>query len=158
MDTNQFNQQHFRWSIILFIYLSTKIILKDEKVLIRGRVYTVRGKGKTCFMVIRQKTATIQAMLFANDETVSKQMVKYAMNISKESIVDLEGIVKKTEFPIKACTQKDIEIHVTGIWCLSRSEELPFQLSDASRSETEILEAEKAGEQFATVSLFFILN
>ena len=28
--------------------------------LIRGRVHTVRGKGKSCFMVIRQGSATVQ--------------------------------------------------------------------------------------------------
>ena len=28
--------------------------------LIRGRVHTVRGKGKSCFMVLRQGSATVQ--------------------------------------------------------------------------------------------------
>ena len=31
--------------------------------LIRGRVHTVRGKGKSCFMVLRQGSATVQVEL-----------------------------------------------------------------------------------------------
>jgi hypothetical protein len=30
------------------------------QVLVRGRVHTVRGKGKSAFLVLRQRTATVQ--------------------------------------------------------------------------------------------------
>jgi aspartyl-tRNA synthetase len=30
------------------------------QVLVRGRLYTVRGKGKSAFLMIRQRTATVQ--------------------------------------------------------------------------------------------------
>ena len=30
------------------------------QVLLRGRVATVRGKGKSAFLVLRQRTATVQ--------------------------------------------------------------------------------------------------
>lgn len=33
---------------------------KDQEVLLRGRVHTVRGKGKSAFIVLRQRTATTQ--------------------------------------------------------------------------------------------------
>eukprot|EP00210_Caulerpa_lentillifera_P004779 g4563.t1 len=122
-----------------------------EVVTLRARLHTVRGKGKSCFLVLRQQTATVQAVLFADDQTVSRPMVKYAMGLPKESIIDITATVKKTEFEILSCTQKDVELQVTHVYCVSRSEELPFQLSAAARSEQEILEAEKSGEQFARV-------
>ena len=84
-------------------------------VLLRGRVHTVRGKGKSCFLVLRQSTATIQLVMFSNDETVSKPMVKYASQITRESIVEVEGTVVVPEMRIEGCTQKDAEIHVTRI-------------------------------------------
>lgn len=31
-----------------------------QQVLLRGRVHTVRGKGKSAFIVLRQRTATVQ--------------------------------------------------------------------------------------------------
>ena len=32
-----------------------------RQVLVRARVHTVRGKGKSAFVVLRQRTATVQA-------------------------------------------------------------------------------------------------
>ena len=46
--------------------------LQDQKVLVRGRVHNVRGKGKSAFLVLRQQTATVQAVLFVDDVNVSK--------------------------------------------------------------------------------------
>lgn len=44
------------------------------QVLVRGRLHTVRGKGKSAFLVLRQSatSATVQAVLFVDDKTVSK--------------------------------------------------------------------------------------
>ena len=53
-------------------------------------------------------------MLFANDTTVSKGMVKYACGIPKESIVDVEGIVTVPETPIESCSQKDVSCARAG--------------------------------------------
>lgn len=43
-----------------------------QSVLVRARVHNVRGKGKSCFLVLRQATATVQAAMFVDDQTVSK--------------------------------------------------------------------------------------
>lgn len=78
------------------------------QVLVRARVHAVRGKGKSAFMVLRQQTATVQAVLFVDDVSVSKGMVKYAAAIPRESIVDLEGEVTLPEKPIEACSQSGV--------------------------------------------------
>ena len=44
------------------------------QVLLRGRVHTVRGKGKSCFLVLRQRTSTIQVGAFYLDKHFHKQM------------------------------------------------------------------------------------
>lgn len=41
---------------------------------------------------------------------------------------------------------------MTGIWCISRAEPLPFEVIDASRSEKEIEEAAAKGEQLVSVN------
>jgi aspartyl-tRNA synthetase len=33
---------------------------KDKEVLLRGRIHNVRGKGKSAFIVLRQRTTTVQ--------------------------------------------------------------------------------------------------
>ena len=141
--------------------------------LIRGRVHTVRGKGKSCFMVLRQGSATVQvehtthnlilsdwlckgrksgtdrskasqgvhhctltmagraqlaralkfhlcsadtaltklqAILFVDDKTVSKGMVKYATNLPRESIVDVSGEVHVPDAPVAGCTCSKVRL------------------------------------------------
>ena len=51
-----------------------------------------------------------------------------------------------------------VELHVTSIHCISRADILPFEVSDAARSEEEIKEAEAAGELKARVSQDVRLN
>lgn len=82
--------------------------LAGQPVLVRARVHTVRGKGKSAFLVLRQATATVQATLFVDDVNVSKGMVKYASAIPRESIVDVEGRVTTPQAPIEACSQSQV--------------------------------------------------
>lgn len=124
---------------------------KDKEVLLRGRVHNVRGKGKSAFLVLRQRTATVQVVLFANDTTVSKGMVKYTSQISKESIVDIEGLVQIPQNPIESCSQSKVELHCRSIRVISRAAALPFEITDAARSDAEVAAAAEKGELLVTV-------
>lgn len=64
---------------------------KDQSFWIRGRVHTVRAKGKQCFLVIRQQIHTIQCIAFLAKNSVTKEMIKYISQTPKESIVDVKG-------------------------------------------------------------------
>lgn len=48
---------------------------KDQSLWIRGRIHTVRAKGKRCFLVIRQQIHTIQCIALLGN--VTKEMIKY---------------------------------------------------------------------------------
>ena len=110
---------------------------KGERVLIRARMHTSRATGKQCFVMLRQRQFSIQTLV-AQSKDVSKQMVKYAANISKESIVDVEGVVLPVDPPITSASQQDVEIHVDKIFVISKSDpRLPLQIEDASRPETD---------------------
>lgn len=126
--------------------------MEGKEVLIRGRIHTIRGKGKSAFIILRQRTSTVQVVLFADEEHVSKGMVKYAVGIPKESIVDVRGWIRCPGTPVEACSQKMVELQVISINAVSRSGDLPFQILDASRSEASIKAAIEAGELFASVS------
>jgi aspartyl-tRNA synthetase len=109
----------------------------SEKLWVRGRLHTSRAVGKQCFFVIRQQHYTIQALLFAG-EAVSKQMIKFVQNITKESIIDVEGTLKKVESKIESCSQQDVELHVSQVWTVSAAvPRLPLLIEDASRPATE---------------------
>ncbi|KAL0625797.1 Aspartate--tRNA ligase, cytoplasmic [Plecturocebus cupreus] len=59
-------------------------------------------------------------------------------SINKESIVDVEGVVRKVNQKIGSCTQQDVELHVQKVYVISLAEpRLPLQLDDAVRPEAE---------------------
>ncbi|KAF8607573.1 aspartate-tRNA ligase [Ceratobasidium sp. AG-I] len=120
--------------------ISTFNASKDgEEVIVRARVHTSRAQGnKMVFFALRQRQHTVQALLVVNPESISKQMAKWAAGIPLESIVLVEGVVKKSPEEIKGASIKDAEIHITKIHLISEVEvRLPFNLEDADKAEDD---------------------
>ncbi|ESK87893.1 aspartate-trna ligase [Moniliophthora roreri MCA 2997] len=128
-----------------------------ETVLFRARVHTSRAQGnKMVFLNLRQRTDSVQALLIVTPEKVSKQMVKWAASLADESIVLVEGVVKKTPEPIKSASVEDVEVHVSQLHLISGLDgRLPFTVDDANRPDSEI---DAEGAQFNRVLLDTRLN
>ncbi|TVU10726.1 hypothetical protein EJB05_44272, partial [Eragrostis curvula] len=79
-----------------------------NSVLTRGFAQATRPVSKKmAFVVLRQGMSTVQCVLVASaDAGVSMQMVKFATMLSKESIVDVEGVVSLPKEPLKSTTQQ----------------------------------------------------
>ncbi|KAJ1680424.1 aspartate--tRNA ligase dps1 [Spiromyces aspiralis] len=113
--------------------------LEGQTVRIYARLQDARATGSSmCFMVLREGTVTVQALVVANDETVSKVMVKFVKNIATESILAIEGKVVKPSEPVKSCSIHDVELHAEKVFVVSRAGPLAFSLEDATRSSAEI--------------------
>lgn len=83
--------------------------LENRPVLIRGRVQTIRPVGKKmAFLVIRENGYTVQCLVQTQPDLVSLQMVKYAAALSRESVVDVEGVISVPATPVKAATQQQV--------------------------------------------------
>jgi aspartyl-tRNA synthetase len=99
-------------------------------------VHTSRFKGKTGFVVLRARHYSIQCVLAVND-TTSRQLLKYAASVTKESIVDVCGRVVEPETPVLACSQSDVELHVHEMWTVNMAAPvLPLQIEDAARGDS----------------------
>ncbi|CAA7398781.1 unnamed protein product [Spirodela intermedia] len=133
--------------------------LKDQSILVRGRLHTSRAVSKNMsFVVLREKGYTVQCILSVKADLVSKQMVKFASGLSRESIVDVEGIITVPENPITGATQQ-VELQVRKIYCISRALAiLPISIEDAARSEAEFERAEQTGEKLVRVGQDTRLN
>lgn len=69
------------------------------------------------------------------------------MNFFQESIVDVQGIVKKVANPVSSCTQQDVEIQIQQLFVVSSADNrLPLQLEDATRPDD-------VNSEFAVVKL-----
>ncbi|KZP31283.1 aspartyl-tRNA synthetase [Athelia psychrophila] len=136
---------------------SLKPSLKGEKVLIRARIQTSRAQGnKMCFLSLRQRTETVQALVTVTEGKISKQMVKWTAGLQDESVVLVEGSITVPPEVIKSATVGDVEIHIDQIHLISAPDiRLPFSLDDASRADSEI---ETPGVQFNKVLLDTRLN
>ena len=77
--------------------------LAGQTVLVRCRLHGVRAQGRFVFLTLRQRCATVQAVL-CQGKGISKAMVKYASGIAKESIVDVEAVVNRPPEPIASCS------------------------------------------------------
>ncbi|EGF99578.1 uncharacterized protein MELLADRAFT_40205, partial [Melampsora larici-populina 98AG31] len=134
------------------LYTWTKVEQIDatmvgQRVRLQARVHNSRSQSaKLCFLVLRQQISTIQAILSATPDTISKQMVKFTTGISLESIVIVEGVIQKPIEGVKGCSISNAEIKLDKVYLVAEAPiKLPFSLEDASRS----VDAE--GEQFVTV-------
>lgn len=67
------------------------------------------------FLNLRQRVDSVQAVLIANADKVSKQMVKWAASLADESIVLVEGAVRKTQEQIKSASVGDVEVHISQV-------------------------------------------
>nr|GEW99493.1 aspartate--tRNA ligase 2, cytoplasmic-like [Tanacetum cinerariifolium] len=133
--------------------------LEGKNVLVRGRVYAIRAVAKKmCFLTVREMGATVQCVLSVAEGLVSAQMVKFAVGISKESFIDVEGVVSVPKSPITGASQQ-VEIQVRKIYCVNRAAPvLPISIEDAARSEAEIESALELGEQLVRVNQDTRLN
>jgi len=133
----------------VFTKLEALTLSPDAPVWVRARVHNTRIKGQAGFIILREGTNTLQCFI-TSSEIVSKQMMRYASGISKESIVDIYGTTKSPEQEIQSSTITQFELHIVRLHVISRSlSTLPFQLEDASRPMT-LEEALNEGKEAST--------
>lgn len=121
------------------VYKNIKDITEDlagQKVWIRARLATSRAVGKGVFILIRQQIHTVQGVVWQGS-SVPKAMVKYTSGISLESIIDVLAEINIAPSPIQSATLKNIELSISEIHVVSRAQDLPFLVDDASRSEAD---------------------
>ena len=90
-----------------------------------------------CFITLRQRQETIQAVVIADGAAVSKAMVAWCGALNREAIVDLVGTLTVPAEPIKGCTQGGVELAVASVFLVSDAIPLPLQVDDAARAETD---------------------
>lgn len=68
-----------------------------------------------CFLSLRQRVDTVQALVSVAEGKVSKQMVRWVASLQDESIVLVEGTVTVPPEVIKSATVGNVEIHVNRV-------------------------------------------
>eukprot|EP01100_Stratorugosa_tubuloviscum_P000456 TRINITY_DN1101_c0_g1_i1.p1 TRINITY_DN1101_c0_g1~~TRINITY_DN1101_c0_g1_i1.p1 ORF type:complete len:576 (-),score=299.67 TRINITY_DN1101_c0_g1_i1:139-1866(-) len=131
--------------------------LKDTRIRVRGRIHNSRGKGNLCFVVLRQGAFSIQVVL-SKSEVVSKDMLNFVQNVTRESIVDVVANVTIPTNKIESTTQQNVELVCSEFWVVSTaSTPLPFIVSDAEIPQplldAQAAEIEAIDSQIAKLNL-----
>ncbi|KAH0843349.1 hypothetical protein AYO21_09963 [Fonsecaea monophora] len=119
----------------------------DKEVTVIVRVHNSRSQSaKLAFLMLRQQGKTIQAVVAAIGDAVSRQMVKWAVGVNINSFVRVSGIVKKPNPPVASASISDLELHVTKIYLIaSAAEQIPMQVKDAERPPPPSITGEEEG-------------
>jgi aspartyl-tRNA synthetase len=113
----------------------------SKEVTIVARIHNSRSQSaKLAFLMLRDDGETIQAVLAAGMKEVSKQMVKWAVGASMNSVVRVTGMVQKPDPPVASASVSDLEIHVQKMYIESETTNLPMQVKDAERPPPESAE------------------
>ena len=125
----------------------------DEEVTVIVRIHNSRSQSaKLAFLMLRQQGKTIQAVLAASGDAVSRQMVKWCVGVNVNSFVKVTGLVKKPNSPVASATISELELHVSKIYLISpASEQIPMQVKDAERPPPESSEEGQVDEAGAPI-------
>ena len=111
-----------------------------DTVWLRGRLHSIRVKGGSCFLVLRQDSFhTVQGVFFKDKENPeqSQKMIKYLKSLTEESVIDIQGTLVDSD--VKSCSVKSMELNIERIHSVTKAQSiLPFLVEDASRSEAEV--------------------
>lgn len=130
-----------------------------KSILFTARVQTSRSpSAKMVFLTLRKQFDCVQAVLVQTPEKVSKQMVKWTAGLESETIVEVEGIVSKVAKPIESntVTAKDAEVKIVKLHAVKRlalTEQLPFYVDDATRSDAEILASQETERPMPSIGI-----
>ena len=109
----------------------------DKGVKIAGWIETRRDHGKLIFLVIRDRSGIIQAVIHAGD---SQEVFEKADLLKEEYVVEIKGLVKKR--PEKMVKEDefngDLEMQILDINILSKAEALPFDKDAELNIETHL--------------------
>ena len=96
---------------------------KEEPILLEGWVDTVRDQGKILFLELRDRSGTIQCVIFGKPDVLEE-----AKRLRPEWVVALEGVVHAR--PEKMVNPNEpmghLEVEVTSLTVIAPAQELPF--------------------------------
>ena len=96
----------------------------NKEVTVITRIHNSRSQSaKLAFLMLRQQGKTIQAVVAASGDAVSRQMVKWSTGVNVNSFVRVTGLVKKPDPPVASASISNLELHVTKIYLIAQAAE-----------------------------------
>eukprot|EP00548_Thalassiothrix_antarctica_P010554 CAMPEP_0194160752 /NCGR_PEP_ID=MMETSP0152-20130528/78556_1 /TAXON_ID=1049557 /ORGANISM="Thalassiothrix antarctica, Strain L6-D1" /LENGTH=739 /DNA_ID=CAMNT_0038870467 /DNA_START=655 /DNA_END=2874 /DNA_ORIENTATION=- len=140
--------------------IGSKHVVTGDKMWLRGRLQSIRVKGGSCFLVLRQDSFhTVQACFFKDKENPeqSQKMIRYLKTLTEESVIDVEGVLVDAD--VRSCSVQKYELSIHRIHSVSpASKVLPFSIEDAARPEDEVEASQDTERPFPRLGQDLRLN
>ncbi|KAI1268213.1 aspartyl-tRNA synthetase [Xylariaceae sp. FL1019] len=115
-----------------------------------ARIHHIRNiSAKLAFILLRQQTTTIQAVLQVREDVVSENFVRWAEHLYPECIVHIQGELRAPPDRVKGCSIHDLEVFVDKMHVLTPVE-TPLHVDVFSMDHVE--ENEETHEKELVVS------
>jgi aspartyl-tRNA synthetase len=138
-------------SFAKIVDLETTSYKDGDTAWLSGRLHSIRVKGGSCFLVLRQNSFdTVQAVYFKDKDRPeeSAKMLRYLKSLTVESVIQLEGKVIAGA-DVKSCSVQSIELSIQRIHAVSKADPiLPFLVEDAARSEADVEASQNTDRPF----------
>jgi len=105
-----------------------KNLKTGKEVLLKGWIYELRDLAKLKFLLLRDISGIVQCVI------KDKELMKRFSELTLESVVEVKGKAKKAEIK-KEEVRKGIEVEVSDLKVLSKSEKLPIQINENIETE-----------------------
>jgi len=135
-------------------YVDLKDLSNDligQSIWIRGRVFGKQAiSGKFGFITLRSKYHTLQCK--ANiDGGQPIELVKFALKVHNEAVIDLFGAIVKSEVEVTGCYYKHIEFDIHKCYVVSNAlPQLPVQMEDLMRPTPILDEQQKKIDEISS--------
>jgi len=103
---------------------------EDKTVFIEGWIHDIKGQSKIKFIQLRDITGVCQCVAF--DPKLFDKIAK----LTNESVVSINGLVKKAIVKSEEISEKNIEIEVKDLEIINIAEPLPIPVMEKDKSIT----------------------
>ena len=112
-----------------------EVTLDASEVVVGGFTQRVRDKGSLIFIDLRDTTGIVQLVF---DDTTEKSVFEKAKSVRSEYVLMVKGNVRARESVNKDIKTGDLEIMVTELRILSKSQTTPFEIVDNCKTNEEL--------------------
>lgn len=108
---------------------------KGSEVTVGGFVQRIRDKGSLIFIDLRDRTGIVQLVF---DDTTDKEIFSKAKTVKSEFVLMAKGLLRNRESVNKEIKTGDVEILVSDLRILSKSQTPPFEITDSTNVNEEL--------------------
>ena len=106
-----------------------------SEVTVGGFVQRIRDKGSLIFIDLRDRTGIVQLVF---DDTTDKEIFSKAKTVKSEFVLMAKGLLRNRESVNKEIKTGDVEILVSDLRILSKSQTPPFEITDSTNVNEEL--------------------